>query len=260
MDYFIGLMVNADNAIDVAHAERCPLPFESCMVDDCIKRGKSIQEGGAVYNFTGPQGFGIANRTESLLAIKQLVFNEKKLTLAEFKKALDDNFGKGLSEERLQALTTKIAKEMAEAGQTVGANEIRVIYNTVKENSVSEADKKKYDQLLKWIEEVPKYGNDIPEVDAFAREVAYYYTKPLQNYRNPRGGLYQAGLYPVSANVPLGAQTGATPDGRLANTPIADGVGPVQGKDTMGPTATANSVARLDLSLIHICGRTARRN
>ena len=246
MDYFIGLMVNADNAIDVAHAERCPLPFESCMVDDCIKRGKSIQEGGAVYNFTGPQGFGIANMTDSLLAIKQLVFNEKKLTLAEFKKALDDNFGKGLSEERLQALTTKIAKEMAEAGQTVGANEIRVIYNTVKENSVSEADKKKYDQLLKWIEEVPKYGNDIPEVDAFAREVAYYYTKPLQNYRNPRGGLYQAGLYPVSANVPLGAQTGATPDGRLANTPIADGVGPVQGKDTMGPTATANSVARLD--------------
>ena len=55
MDYFISLLVNADNAIDVAHAERCPLPFLSCMVDDCIKRGISVQEGGAVYNFTGPQ-------------------------------------------------------------------------------------------------------------------------------------------------------------------------------------------------------------
>lgn len=39
MDYFISLLVNADNAIDVAHAERCPLPFLSCMVDDCIKEG-----------------------------------------------------------------------------------------------------------------------------------------------------------------------------------------------------------------------------
>ena len=56
MEYMISLLVNADNAIDVAHAERCPLPFESCMLDDCIKRGKSTQEGGAVYNFTGPQG------------------------------------------------------------------------------------------------------------------------------------------------------------------------------------------------------------
>lgn len=246
MDYFIGLMVNADNAIDVAHAERCPLPFQSSMVDDCIKRGKSIQEGGAVYNFTGPQGFGIANMTDSLSAIRQLVFEEKKLTLSEFKRALDDNFGRGISEQRAGELTTRIAKEMAKAGKPVGKKEIRVIYETVKNTPVSQAEKEKYDQLLAWIEEVPKYGNDIPEVDAFAREVAYTYTKPLQQYKNPRGGMFQAGLYPVSANVPLGAQTGATPDGRLANTPIADGVGPAQGKDTQGPTATANSVARLD--------------
>ena len=61
MEYCISLLVNADNAIDVAHAERVPLPFESCMVDDCISRGLAVQEGGAVYNFTGPQGFGIAN-------------------------------------------------------------------------------------------------------------------------------------------------------------------------------------------------------
>lgn len=105
---------------------------------------------------------------------------------------------------------------------------------------------KRYDELLKMIDELPKYGNDIREIDEFAREVAYTYTKPLEQYENPRGGRFQAGLYPVSANVPLGAQTGATPDGRLANTPIADGVGPVAGRDVHGPTATANSVARLD--------------
>ena len=96
------------------------------------------------------------------------------------------------------------------------------------------------------IDEVPKFGNDIPEVDEFARDVAYTYTKPLETYKNPRSGIFQAGLYPVSANVPLGAQTGATPDGRLANTPVADGVSPSAGKDTHGPTAACNSVSKLD--------------
>ena len=57
---------------------------------------------------------------------------------------------------------------------------------------------------------------------------------------------FQAGLYPVSANVPLGAQTGATPDGRYAYTPVADGVSPSAGKDVKGPTASSNSVSRLD--------------
>ena len=68
----------------------------------------------------------------------------------------------------------------------------------------------------------------------------------MEKYFNPRGGQFQAGLYPVSANVPLGAQTGATPDGRLAHTPVADGVSPSSGKDTHGPTAAANSVSKLD--------------
>lgn len=246
MDYFIGLMVNADNSIDVAHAERCPLPFQSCMIDDCIKRGKSLQEGGAVYNFTGPQGFGIANVTDSLLAIKQLVFEQKKLTLSEYKKALEDNFGKGISQERVHSLTAQVATELSNAGEQIGESEIRMIYDTIQQDIVSADDRQKYEQLLEEIDRVPKYGNDLSEVDAFAREVAYIYTKPFPNYRNPRGGIYQAGLYPVSANVPLGAQTGATPDGRLANTPIADGVGPAQGRDTKGPTATCNSVAKLD--------------
>lgn len=78
MEYCISLLVNADNAIDVAHAERCPLPFLSCMVDDCMKRGLSVQEGGAVYNFTGPQGFGIANMADSLYAVRQLVYRDKR--------------------------------------------------------------------------------------------------------------------------------------------------------------------------------------
>ena len=246
MNYFIELLVNADNCIDIAHAERCPLPFQSSMIDDCIGRGKSLQEGGAIYNFTGPQGFGIANVSDSLWCIKKLVFEEKKLTLMEYKEALDKNFGKGLSTIKAQEITTMVAKELAKAGKPVGEAEIAGILKTVMEERPSKEEQAKFDQLLSWIDGVEKYGNDILEVDLFAREVGYTYSKPLEKHKNPRGGIFQAGLYPVSANVPLGAQTGATPDGRLANTPVADGVGPMQGKDTSGPTATVNSVARLD--------------
>lgn len=246
MNYFIKLLVNADNSIDVAHAERCPLPFQSCMIDDCIGKGKSLQEGGAVYNFTGPQGFGIANVADSLLAIKRLVYDEHKLTLADFKDALDNNYGRGFSIQKCTEVTENIMKELIREGQSVSVEDASRICQAVYRSSIDNADRARYDEILNMIAAVPKYGNDDEEADLFAREVAYTYTKPLENYRNPRGGLYQAGLYPVSANVPLGAQTGATPDGRLANTPVADGVGPMQGRDVQGPTATANSVSMLD--------------
>ena len=246
MDYAIQLLVNADNAIDMAHAERCPLPFLSSMVDDCMKVGKTVQEGGAVYNFTGPQGFGIANMADSLYSVKTLVYDEKKITMGELKEALATNYGKGLGAEDVAAMTAKIANELKEAGKTIGEKEVAAILNTVVAASEAPEVKANGERILKLIEEVPKFGNDIPEVDAFARDVAYTYTEPLQNYKNPRGGSFQAGLYPVSANVPLGAQTGATPDGRLAYQPVADGVSPSAGKDVNGPTAAANSVSRLD--------------
>ena len=245
-EYMISLLVNADNSIDVAHAERCPLPYLSSMVDDCMKRGKSVQEGGAIYNFTGPQGFGIANMTDSLYAIKTLVYDEQKVTMAAYKEAIDHNFGKQLEDEEAAQVTEALARQLKESGVPVNEEKIRAIYQLAKNGGVPEEKRVQYEALRAMIEEVPKYGNDIEEVDLFARDVAYTYTKPIEKYRNPRGGQYQAGLYPVSANVLLGQQTGATPDGRYAWTPVADGVGPASGRDTHGPTATANSVARLD--------------
>ena len=240
MNYAISLLVNADNAIDVAHATLCPLPFLSGMIEDCIGRGKSVQEGGAIYNFTGPQGFGIANMADSLYAIKALVFDKKEVTLAEYQQALEDNYGKGLDAEKAQKVVAEVVRELAAAGRKISETEIAAAVGSLIKGS------DKYDKLLEKIDAVPKYGNDIPEVDAFARDVEYTYAKPLETYKNPRGGMFQAGMYPVSANVPLGAQTGATPDGRLAGKPVADGVSPSAGKDVHGPTAAANSVARLD--------------
>ena len=246
MEYCISLLVNADNAIDVAHAERCPLPFLSCMVDDCLKKGKSVQEGGAVYNFTGPQGFGVANMADGLFAVRQLVYDEKKISMKELKEALIWNYDKGLDAQSAGDIGTEILKAMKAAGRNVDASTAAAVLNSLI-GMKPEPDKlSRFKEIHDMIDEVPKFGNDIPEVDYFAREVAYTYTKPLQNYKNPRGGQFQAGLYPVSANVPLGGQTGATPDGRYAHTPVADGVSPSAGKDVKGPTAAASSVARLD--------------
>ena len=246
--YMIKLLVNANNAIDMAHAVRCPLPFQSCMVEDCIGRGKSLQEGGAIYNFTGPQGFGIANNTDGLVAIKKLVFEEKRFTLAELKNAMKANYGYGVQGAAAERLTAEIATELVKEGVTIDENAIRVIYDEVtNQTSLSQEERAKYREIKRLIdEEAPKYGNDIYEVDMFARDVANSYTKEVEKYKNPRGGVFQAGLYPVSANVPLGATTGATPDGRLAYTPLADGIGPASGRDVKGPTATANSVAKLE--------------
>ena len=246
MEYNISLLVNADNAIDVAHATRCPLPYLSCMVDDCIKRGKTVQEGGAVYNFTGPQGFGIANMADSLYAIKKLVFDEKKVTLAEYKRALAMNYGQGFDAISAGEIVTEILREMEKNGMSADEAQVAGMIQAVMSAEIPAEEKKRYEELRAMIDAVPKFGNDIEEVDMFARDVAYTYTKPLLKYRNPRGGQFQAGLYPVSANVPLGAQTGATPDGRLAHTPVADGVSPSAGKDVYGPTAAANSVSKLD--------------
>ena len=216
------------------------------MVDDCLKRGKSVQEGGAVYNFTGPQGFGIANMADSLYAIRKLVYEEKKVTMEEMKEALAWNYGKGIDAQSAADITTIVMQKLQENGISVNEQTATAVMTAALGTEPSPEKKARFEEIHKMIEEVPKFGNDIPDVDYFARDVAYTYTRPLQKYMNPRGGHYQAGLYPVSANVPLGGQTGATPDGRYAHTPVADGVSPSAGKDVKGPTAAATSVSRLD--------------
>ncbi len=245
MNYMIDLLVNADNAIDYAHAERAPLPFLASMLDDCIARGKTAEQGGCVYNFTGPQGFGIANVADGLFAIKKLVYEDKKYTLCQIKEALENNYGvSDISDEAAKMAAHRVAQELRKSGKDVTADGEIDIFNKIKADGVvtNEAHAKIREDILA----LDKFGNDLEEVDTLAREVGYYYTKPLETYKNPRGGIYHAGLYPVSANVLLGAQTGATPDGRRAYKPVADGVSPTAGADVHGPTAAANSVAKLD--------------
>ena len=245
MNYFIGLLVNADNAVDLAHRERAPLAFISTLMDDCIKRGKTPEQGGAIYNFTGPQGFGVANIADSLYTVKKLVFEDHRCTLAELKQALRYNFGKEINPFIVAQIAGDVTNSFLAQHVTP---EPELVAKTTQQviASVSEQNRKRMEEIYEMILDLPKFGNDIPEVDEIGREAAYCYTRPLLQYRNPRGGIFQAGLYPVSANVPLGFTSGASPDGRLARQPVADGVSPSQGRDVNGPTAAANSVAMLD--------------
>ncbi len=197
-EYFVGLMCHADNMVDLAHSEKVPLPFLSALVEDCIGRGMSLQEGGAVYNFSGPQGVGVANAGDALTAIKKLCFDDEAISLVELKDILDKNFE--------------------------GHEDIR--------------------QML--VNRAPKYGNDDDYADAIAVAASDIYCRAVNRYRNPRGGAFQPGLYPASANVPLGSVVAATPDGRVKGSPLADGVSPIGGLDVAGPTATVTSVAKLD--------------
>lgn len=102
------------------------------------------------------------------------------------------------------------------------------------------------DVRLMLINRAPKYGNDDDYVDAIAREIALYYCKQIRKYKNGAGEPFSAAFIPVSSNVPLGRVVGATPDGRKARTPLAEGVSPCQGRDVNGPTAVINSVSKLD--------------
>ncbi|MEN8228348.1 MAG: formate C-acetyltransferase/glycerol dehydratase family glycyl radical enzyme [Bacteroidota bacterium] len=99
---------------------------------------------------------------------------------------------------------------------------------------------------MKCIEEVPKYGNDVAWVDEIGARWVNFFNNRIKAYKNYRGGDFQLGLYTVSAHVPMGQNVGATPDGRLAGTPLADGgISPMYGQDIHGPTAVLGSVSRI---------------
>lgn len=260
MQYFVYYLVEADNCVDYAHAERAPLPFLSALVDDCIGRGKSVQEGGAIYNFTGPQAFGVADTGDSVYAIQKHVFEDKDVSMDQLKEALECNFGhnNGCSiTENSNVSNSQSVTEMQiyEAVKKILTNSGSIDVSDIQSQIISElgASSSKtssycgdLESLRRLLDSTPCFGNDIDEVDMVARKCAQIYCLEVEKYKNPRGGQFQAGVYPVSANVLFGKDVAALPDGRLATTPLADGVSPRAGKDTNGPTAAANSVAKLD--------------
>lgn len=200
--------VIVENAIDKASERDVPDILCSALTDDCIGRGKTIKEGGAVYDFISGLQVGIANMADSLAAIKKLVFEEKKITPTQLWNAILDDF--------------------------------------------QSDENKKIQAML--IDEVPKYGNDIDYVDNLVVEAYDSYLDEIKKYpntryhRGPIGGIRYGGTSSISANVGQGMGTMATPDGRNAYEPLAEGCSPAHNADKngpTGPTAVFKSVAKL---------------
>ncbi|KUE81711.1 glycyl radical enzyme [Aeromonas schubertii] len=208
--YFARKSVEIDCVVDTVLEQQAHDILCSTLVDDCIERGKTIKQGGAVYDWVSGLQVGIANLGNSLAAIRRLVFEQESVSQQALATALEQDFAGPDGELLRQRLQH-------------GA---------------------------------PKYGNDDDGVDPLLVRAYHSYLDELAGLHNTRfgrgpiGGTYYAGTSSISANVPFGAATPATPDGRHAGTPLAEGASPASGSDRLGPTAVFNSVGKLPTGAI----------
>lgn len=103
-------------------------------------------------------------------------------------------------------------------------------------------------KLRKIVKSIPKYGNDIDEVDRYAVIVSDIFADETSKYKPWRGGVFGISLQGLTANVPEGETVGATPDGRYAKDALSDNISPHAGTDLNGPTSTLKSVSKIDHS------------
>ncbi|WP_188014519.1 formate C-acetyltransferase/glycerol dehydratase family glycyl radical enzyme [Vibrio harveyi] len=208
--YYTRKSIEIDTVVDSVLEQQAQDIFCSTLVDDCLARGKTVKEGGAKYDWVSGLQVGIANLGNSLAAIKHLVFDDAQITQPELAKALAEDFD-GMENEQLRQRLINFA---------------------------------------------PKYGNDDDAVDQLLADAYQVYIDELEQFvntrhgRGPIGGGYYAGTSSISANVPFGASTMATPDGRKAKTPLAEGASPSSGSDRLGPTAVYNSVGKIQANKI----------
>jgi formate C-acetyltransferase len=99
---------------------------------------------------------------------------------------------------------------------------------------------------LTLLNRTPKYGNDDDLADRVMQRIFEIYFKAVEGRRNTKGGEYHINLLPTTVHIYFGSVTGATPDGRLSQTPLSEGISPVQGADHKGPTAVIRSASKMD--------------
>lgn len=112
---------------------------------------------------------------------------------------------------------------------------------------VLEADFHGYEKTrLLLVNKTPRYGNDDDRADDIMRAVFEIYHHAVDGRPNTRGGTYRINLLPTTCHIYFGSVTGATPEGRMAGTPLSEGISPVQGADQFGPTAVLRSAGKMD--------------
>ncbi len=196
------LMRMANERINVemiAERDLFPDVFRSSLMKDGVKAGKDMFnrrfqfENGAVLG-----AVGAVNAGNGLYAIKKLIFDEKKYTMAQLMEALD-------------------------------------------------ADWEGYDEMRADFASQPKYGNNIPEVDAFVADMYKLHADTCLSLPCVYGDSLKPNAISISAHQPGGAVTGATPDGRKGGEILADAsLSPAHGTDTHGPIAVFQSAMKVD--------------
>ncbi|GHV14700.1 formate C-acetyltransferase [Spirochaetia bacterium] len=199
--FSIETCARACSMIDSAYPLYFPSPLMSSTFEDCVEKGEDTAGNGPKYRFSTANACGMANTVDSLMAIKDMVFEKHMVTLENIAHAMAGNY-EGYSELKAYALNR-----------------------------------------------CPKYGNDLPEVDKYMKEIADFFCSTVMAQKNYRGGTFQAGLYTVISQATMGKITGALPDGRESGVSLANAISPVQGMDTQGPTANLRSLLQPDHSL-----------
>lgn len=189
-----------DESLEIYDAD----PLASCLIQNAMKLGKTLKQGGCKYDVISQSNIGPSVVGNSLYTIKKLVYEDHTLTWEQLLNAMDENWQ---SEESMR-IRNKILR-------------------------------------------LPKFGNDIDDVDQIVADVFDSYLELLPSYhtirqgRGPEVSCYTMSTSNITSYVPNGFVVGATPDGRMAGSPLNEGCSPTQGTDHTGPTALINSVSKL---------------
>jgi pyruvate formate-lyase/glycerol dehydratase family glycyl radical enzyme len=197
LEYFCQMEADINNKDIIYRREREGYAVRTLFVSDCLKRGMGVYHGGARYNSVQLECLGITNAADSLMAIKDMVFEKHMISFRELIEALKLNF-QGNEPLRLHLLNN-----------------------------------------------IPKFGNDVPEVDEIRKDISDFVFKEMRRQKGAAGGNYIPGEVIFVAHEWAGNSIGATPDGRLAREVLADSAGASQGRDKEGPTALLNSVLQI---------------
>lgn len=198
LDYYFDLSIDAQAHSYTIMNQEVSFLFTSILMDDCIQRRKALLDGGVEILGGTNETYGNINTSDSLYAIKTLVYDQKKYTIDQLNEAALHNFeGK--------------------------------------------------ESLRKELVNLPKYGNDIHDVDALANDLYEYVAKGIRNRGIQAGlGYYLIVISNNQTNTDWGHQTAASLDGRKTGIYMNPANNPQGGAAQSGPTAVLNSLSLFD--------------
>ena len=179
-----------------AHEDISCRPYKSLLTEGCIEKNKDFNNHGAIYDYYQIMFCGLPNLADSLVAVKRLVFQERKYTLEQLVYQLKNNY----PDERVR---------------------------------------------LDFLNNAPKFGNDVDEVDLLVVELIDFGCDVLNKLTKKYGYEFHAQPFTYLWLIEHGKMTAATPDGRKKGENIAYSVSPMQGRDFNGLTAVFNSITKL---------------